>query len=93
MSELNKFIAECRERLDACKSDLVLGNATSREDLKLLLEIVERHSVALEKYRPYCVIVTKECAYSEQFDEFTEVWMARDTIQDIDALIKKHRGG
>lgn len=35
---------------------------------------------ALEHYKPYCVIIKEECAYSSQLDEFKEVWLAREVL-------------
>jgi hypothetical protein len=47
-STLKVFLNEVRERLEQCKSNLVLGNQTTRDDLAKLLKLVEIFWDALE---------------------------------------------
>lgn len=88
MTDLNKFISECRERL----ADGDVGNIYQYlDDLKLLIEVVERQSGALEWIMP-------KVHQGNHEGEFISCGKAtcqefRQALADIDALIRKHRGG
>lgn len=59
-----------------------------REDLARLLAAVELADKVLKQYENYCVIEKRECAYSEQFDEFIEVWRAREARAEIERILQ-----
>lgn len=47
-----------------------------------LMSIVEKMLGVIEKYEPYCVIVTTP-AHGIEMQEFEEIWLAREFLEDL----------